>query len=112
MSTVGAHPSRLDLVVHDGFPVDVVVPVLDALGVLVPVTGWAVSVRAFDLDRGPLHTFTTAVLGSTIRVTATPTQTAAWASSWASRVTPWSVVATDLGGVPHLISAGWIRLYP
>lgn len=110
MTTVGAHPPKIDLVVHGGEPVDFSVPVLDAARA--PVTslaGWTAAAQIrLSADSPVLATLTTAIEGSTVRVTATAAATAAW--TWHSG--QWDLILTSDAAVPHILCAGWVRLYP
>ena len=113
MTTVGTHPSRVDLAVHAGEPVDVTIPVLDGDTGL-PVTSlnsWTVAAQVRAASGEPvLATLTAAVEGVTVRITATAAATAAWA--WPSPSAQWDVVLTSPTAVPHVLCAGWVRLYP
>lgn len=109
MNTIGAHPQRLDLYVHPGDPIDFGVPVLNADGTSVNISGWTVGAMVMSSDGQMLHDFTPFVSGNQIRVTATSTATAAWAwSVYAARLV---VNAAAPGGGPVPIMVGWIRLY-
>lgn len=107
--TLGAHPTRIDIDVHAGEPVDFTVPVLDAAGVAQSLSGWSAAAQVRASADGPvLHTFTTTIDGTAVRVTATAAATAAW--TWPAG--QWDLVLTSPTSVPHVICAGWVRVYP
>lgn len=112
MTTLGAHPPRIDLVVHAGEPVDFTVPVLnpDATAVST-LAGWspAAQVRA-AAGQPVLAELTCTVSGTAVQVTAAGADTAAWA--WPGSTAQWDLVVTSPAGVPHILCAGWVRLYP
>lgn len=111
MTVIGFHPQRLDLTVHAGDPIDVSIPVLDGLGVAVPLAGWSAAAFAYQFIGGPvLHTFTVAIVSDKVRVSATSAQTAAW--SWPVYAARFVVTATPPAGTPIPITLGWIRFYP
>lgn len=110
MTVIGAHPPRVDLVVHSGEPVDFTVPVLDDVGL--PVTtliGWTAAAQIRATPDGPiLATFTATIVGVTVRITATKEQTVAWTFVAAQ----WDLIMTSPTGTPSPLCAGWVRLYP
>lgn len=108
MTVLGTHPARLDLTVHPGDPVDFTVPVLDAAGVAVDLSGWTLAVTATGPDGQVLHSFTPTVDGG-VRAAADSAVTAAWA--WAPYAARLTVTGTPPAGGPVPIAAGWIRLY-
>lgn len=110
-ATLGAHPPRIDLVVHAGEPVDFTVPVLDDAGVAVPsLSGWTAAAQIRTAPDSPtvLATLTAAVVGVTVRVTAPVADTAGW--TW--NTARWDLVLTSPTAVPHVLCAGWVRIYP
>ena len=111
VSTVlGAHPARLDLVVHPGDPVDFTVPVLDDDAAAVDLSGWTVTARAAAPDGALLHSFTAtgSSLGA-VEVSATSAETSAWAwQPYAARLT---VTVAPPAGAAIPIASGWVRLY-
>jgi hypothetical protein len=112
ITTLGAHPDRVDLTVHAGERIDFSIPVLDADGAAVTsLAGWdpAAQVRAAP-GGNVLATFATSIEGVTVRVTATSADTAAWA--WPVSSAQWDLVLTSPDGVPYILCAGWVRLYP
>lgn len=109
MTTLGAHPARLDLYVHPGDPVDFSVPVLDDDGVAADLSGWTATVTATAADGALLHTFTTAVAAGQVEASATPAETGAWA--WQVYAARLVVTATPPAGSPTTLTVGWIRLY-
>ena len=107
--TLGAPPARLDVDVRAGEPIDFSVPVLDAAGVALSLTGWTGAAQVRASAAGPLlHAFTVALGVGEVRVTATGVQTAGW--TW--RAACWDLVLTDPFGVSTLLVAGWVWLYP
>lgn len=111
MTVLGAHPARLDLVVHTGDPVDFTVPVLDTLGVTPSgwPSGWTAAATATAPDGTVLHTFTATLTSTTVEVAATGAQTAAWAwSAYAARL---KVTVTPPAGAAETVGLGWVRLY-
>lgn len=112
MTTLGGHPDRLDLTVHAGQPVDFTIPILDAAGAAVTtLSGWTAAAQIRATADGPiLHTFTATIDDDdlTVRVTVTPADTAAW--TWT--VGQWDLVLTSSVSVPHVLCAGWVRVYP
>jgi hypothetical protein len=111
VTTVGTHPPRVDLTVHAGEPVDVSIPVLDgSTGLAVStLAGWTAAAQVRGTPDGPvLHTFAPTVEGTSVRVTASAAATAAWTFTTAR----WDVVLTDTAAVPHVLCAGWVRIYP
>lgn len=109
MTALGTHPQRLDLYVHPGDDIDFTVPVLDAAGAAQSLSGWTLAATATAPDGTLLHTFTTAVSGTSIHVTATGTQTAAWA--WTVYAARLIVTGTPVAGAAIELATGWIRLY-
>jgi hypothetical protein len=111
-TTIGTHPARVDLAVHVGEPVDFTIPVLDAAGVAVTsLTNWTTAAQIRATPGGAvLATLATAVDGVTVRVTATAADTTGW--SWPASSAPWDLVLTSPALVPHILCAGWVRLYP
>lgn len=109
MTALGAHPARLDLYVHPGDPIDFGVPVLDAAGASVTISGWAVAATVTAPDGTLLHNFSPTVSSNQIRVAATSTQTAAWA--WQVYAGRLLVTATPPGDGPVPVVSGWVRLY-
>ena len=113
LTTVGRHPDRVDLVVHAGDPIDLTVPVRDALDVLVDVTGWTASAVVLRHGGGQvLHTFTPVLSPAGIRVEATGAQTAIWPTAWPVHVAPLRISANHPSGGPIFRAAGWVHLYP
>jgi hypothetical protein len=111
VTVLGAHPARLDLVVHAGDPVSSLVAVLESDGDPQSLAGWTVAAQALDPTTGTvLHAFTTTIEGTSIRVTATPAQTRAW--SWTHYAVRLEVTATPPAEGKSLITLGWLRFYP
>jgi methenyltetrahydromethanopterin cyclohydrolase len=111
VTVLGAHPARLDEVVHAGDPVDTLVAVLESDGDPQSLAGWTVAAQALSpLNEAVLHTFTTAIVGTSIRVTATPTETRAW--TWPHYAVRLEVTATPPSGAASPIASGWLRFYP
>ena len=109
MTVLGAHPARLDLVVHPGDPVDLLVPVLDGDGEAQSLSGWSVAATASDPNGTVLHNFTATISGTSIRVSATTAETRAWAwSCYAARLV---VTGTPVSEAAVELAVGWIRLY-
>ncbi len=109
MTVLGAHPARLDLVVHPGDPIDFSVPVLDADGAAQSLAGWGVAATASAPDGTVLHTFSTSISGTSIRVQATAAETRAWLwNVYAARLV---VTGTPVSEVAVELAVGWIRLY-
>lgn len=111
MAVIGAHPARVDLTVHAGEPVDFTIPVLDdATGLAVAtLSGWTAAAQIRATPDGPvLHAFTPAIEGVGVRVTATAAVTAAWSFTTAR----WDVLLTAPDATPHVLCAGWVRVYP
>lgn len=111
MISLGAHPTRLDLYVHAGDPIDFAVPVLDGAGVAQSLSGWTADATVTDPDGALLHDFAPVIADDQIRVTADSATTAAWTWTWplAARL---RVTATSPGGGPLPIATGWVRFYP
>jgi hypothetical protein len=110
VTVLGTHPPRVDLTVHAGEPVDFTIPVLDAAGApVVSLTGWTAAAQIRATPAGPvLHAFTAAINGASARVTATPADTAAWGFTSAQ----WDLLLTAPDSTPHILCAGWVRVYP
>lgn len=109
MTVLGQHPARLDLAVHPGDPIDFTVPVLDADDAAQDLSGWAVAATATAPDGTVLHTFTTTVSGTSIRVQASTAETRAWLwSVYAARLV---VTGTPVAEAAIELATGWIRLY-
>jgi hypothetical protein len=110
VTTIGTHPPRVDLTVYAGEPVDFTIPVLDAAGAPVStLSGWTAAAQVRVDPTGPvLHTFTALLTGAQARVTATPGQTAGWVFATAR----WDLILTAPDATPHVLCAGWIRVYP
>lgn len=111
MAVIGAHPARVDLAVHAGESVDFTIPVLDEAGVAVTsLAGWsaAAQIRAAADSPTVLATLTATIDDVAVDVTATPADT----SSWSWHAAQWDLVITDPTGAPHILCAGWVRLYP
>lgn len=102
----------LDVTVHAGEPLDVSVPVLDAAGLPVALSGgWTATAQIRHNPRGDLlHTFTPAVEATSVRLTATAVQTRGWADTWATPLAAWDVVLTDPAGTPHVLGPGRIQV--
>ena len=112
MTVLGAHPARLDLVVHPGDPVEFTESVLDDDGTAADLTSWAVAAVISAPDGQLLHTFTTTVPSpatGVIQVAATSTETAAW--RWPVYAGRLVLTATPPGGSAIPITTGWVRLY-
>lgn len=111
MTVIGAHPARLDLVVHAGDPVAANVPVLEADNDPQALDGWTVRVQALDPTNDQvLHTFTTSTTGgSSVQITATPTETGAW--QWTTYAARLVATVTPPAGAPSPITLGWVRFY-
>lgn len=109
MITLGAHPPRVDLVVHPGDPIDFTVPILDGLGVAQALSGWVAAATVTQTDGQVLYEFTPGIVGDVIQVTATPDVTAAW--EWPVFAARLTITATPPGGAPSIVALGWIRLY-
>ena len=111
--TIGRHPDRVDLVVHAGDPIDLTVPVRDALGVLVDVTGWTATAVVLRHAGGQLlYAFTPALSAAGIRIEATGAETAAWPAAWPVHVAPLRISADHPSGEPIFRAAGWVHIYP
>lgn len=111
MAVIGAHPTRLDEVVHAGDPVDTLVAVLESDGDSQSLDGWTVVARALDpTSDAVLHTFTTTGVAGSIRITATPVETRAW--SWTYYAVRLEVTAAPPAGAASPIANGWLRFYP
>lgn len=111
MTALGAHPQRLDLVVHSGDPVDATIPVHDADG-NVPTgwpTGWSVAAQAVGPAGEVLHTFAPTTTATAIRLSATPAQTLLW--TWPVYAARLVATITPPAGAASPITLGWIRLY-
>jgi len=109
VTVLGAHPARLDLVVHPGDPVDLLVPVLDGDGEAQDLSGWSVAAPATDPNGTVLHNFTTAISGTSVEVSASTAETRAWAwSGYAARLV---VTGTPVAEAAVELAVGWIRLY-
>ncbi len=111
--TVGAHPSRFDFVVHAGEAVDFTISDLTSNGAAVTsLTNWTAAAQIRTAPDSPtvLATLTAVVDGLTVHVTATAAATAAWA--WPGNSAQWDLVLTSPALVPHILCAGWVRLYP
>lgn len=106
---LGQHPQRLDLYIHPGDAIDFTVPVLDAAGVAQDLTGWTVAATATGVDGTVLHVFTASISGTSILVTATTIQTAAW--QWSGYAARLVVTGQPSGEAPAELTVGWIRLY-
>jgi hypothetical protein len=109
MTQIGAHPQRLDLVVHAGDPIDVGIPVYDSSGATVTLSGWTASAHALDLNGTVLWDFTPSIVSNQIRLVATSAQTGAW--SWSPYAVQLVVTATPAAGAPVPVTNGWIRFY-
>lgn len=111
MTILGAHPTRLDLYIHPGDPIDFTVAVLDAADAIPGgwPSGWAATATATAPDGTVLHTFTTTLATATVEVAATGAETGAWAwNVYAARL---AVTITPPAGAAVPIGLGWIRLY-
>jgi hypothetical protein len=78
---VGTHPIRMDLMMRAGEPFSQLIPVADGAGLVLDQTAWTVTHAVLTVDRSQtLGTLTVVhdVLGLTL--SATKTQTTAWAS--------------------------------
>jgi hypothetical protein len=109
VTVFGAHPQRLDLYVHPGDPIDFTVPVLNALDAAQDLSGWAVAATATDPGGTVLHDFSTAVSGTSIRVTAGTAETRAW--QWTAYAARLVVTGTPPTTAAIELATGWIRLY-
>lgn len=109
MTVLGVHPLRLDLVVHPGDPIDFTVPVLDAAGAAQSLAGWTVAATATDPAGTVLHTFTTTISGTSVRVQATTAETRAWL--WTPYAARLVVTGTPVSEAAIELAVGWIRLY-
>ena len=109
MTVLGAHPARLDLVIHPGDPVDFSVPVLDSAGAAQNLSGWTVAATASSPDGAVLQIFTAVVSGTSVRVTATTAQTRAWA--WPGYAARLVVTGAPPAEAAAELATGWIRLY-
>lgn len=110
MTTLGAHPTRLDLTVHAGDPVGVSIPVLDGEGTAQSLVGWTCAAHAIDTGGTVLHDFAPTINTDQIVVAATAAQTGAWA--WSAYAVRFVVTATPPAGAASPITVGWIRFYP
>lgn len=106
---IGTHPTRLDLYVHPGDPIDFTVPVLDADGALVDVSTWSATATAALPGGVILHDFAPTVSADGVRVVATEAQTRAW--DWAVRAARLNVAIVAPGAAAARLCLGWIRLY-
>lgn len=77
MST-DATPAVRDIVFVAGDHLDVTIPLETAAGADVDLTGWTVEAERRPGDGGADAALTAAIVGSAVRLTATPAQTAAW----------------------------------
>lgn len=112
-TTLGTHPPRIDLVVHAGEPIDFTVPILneDGSAVTFSLAGWTPTAQIRVAAGQPvLATLTCTIIGTSVAVTATGAETAAW--SWPSSSGQWDLVLTSPAGIPHILCGGWVRLYP
>ena len=109
MTTVGAHPQRLDLYVHPGDPIAIAMPVLDNDGNAQSLSGWSAAATVKTPDGQLLWDFTPSIATDQIQIAATAAQTGTWAwSVYAARL---DITATPPAGAPSPIATGWIRLY-
>lgn len=110
MTTLGVHPTRLDLAVHVGDAVDFAIPVTEDDGTSPNLTTWTITATATSPDGQLLHTFTTSgSAGGLVEASATPAETRAW--SWAPYAARLVVTITPPSGAASEIATGWIRLY-
>src|ERR1044072_8012860 len=109
MTVLGAHPARLDLYIHPGDPIDFGVPVLDGDGEAQDLSGWETAATVTAPDGTLLHTFSTSISDTSIRVQATTAETRAWLwSVYAGRVV---VTGTPVSEAAVELATGWLRLY-
>jgi hypothetical protein len=109
MTTLGAHPTRLDLDIHPGDQIDFTVPVLGSDGVAISLVGWTAGATASDANGTVLHDFAPTIASNLIRTQASSAQTRAWLwSAYAARLV---ITATPAAGSPVEVAVGWIRLY-
>jgi hypothetical protein len=108
---VGTHPIRMDLMMRAGEPFSQLIPVADAAGLVLDQTAWTVTHAVLTVDRSQtLGTLTVVhdVLGLTL--SATKTQTTAWAATWPT-FSPWFLRSEHPSGAPLFSAAGWVSLY-
>jgi hypothetical protein len=104
--TVGAWPEEIDVEVYAGEPVDFTVPALDDDDVAQDVTGWSGVAQVRRYPGGPLlHAFTLTLSAAGVQVTATGTQTAAWAA-WSTRAARWDLWITEPDEDPRPLCRG------
>ena len=111
MTILGAHPTRLDLCIHPGDPIDVRVPVLDGAGATPNTwpTGWTAAAIATSPDGQLLWSFTPTFTSTAVEIAATPAETGTWA--WTGYAARLVATVTPPGGAASEIAVGWIRLY-
>ncbi|MBV9919993.1 MAG: hypothetical protein JOY78_03935 [Pseudonocardia sp.] len=111
MTSLGAHPQRLDLYVHPGDPIDVSIAVLDGSGATPGTwpTSWAQAANITDADGALLWSFVPTTTSTAVVLSATSQATATWAwSAYAGRLV---VTVTPPGGGPAPLALGWVHLY-
>lgn len=107
-ATVGGEPTRIDLDVLAGEPVDTTVTVLDADGDVQNVSAWTLTATAYA-NGATLHTFTVTGGAGGATVTADDTVTATW-SAWGVPSARWDLWATPPAGDASLLVRGWVRV--
>jgi len=75
--TTDATPARRDVTFTAGDHLDLTIPLTDADGADVSLSGWTVAAERRPRG-GEDAALTAAISGSAVRITATPAQTAAW----------------------------------
>jgi hypothetical protein len=92
----------------------IVIPVLDATGAAVTVTGWSVKAQVRRTAADPvLHEWSTTAgnascTGTTVQLSVIASVTATW--QWTDAQI--SIVVTDLSAKPHCIASGVIHALP
>lgn len=76
--TTDATPARRDVTFVAGDHLDLTIPLTDAAGADVSLSGWTVEAERRPSTGAEDAALSVAISGSAVRITATPTQTAAW----------------------------------
>lgn len=112
ITTVGRNPSRIDIEVDAGEPVDFTVPVLDGAGAAQPLSGWVLAATVRRDPASPvLDTFTATAETGGIRIYAPGEDTASWVG-WPTLSAPWTLWLTPPASQPYLFAVGWVRVTP
>lgn len=109
--TIRPGATQVDLVIRTGESFEIVLPVVDAAGVAVDLTGWTAKSQIRRAAGEPvLHEWSAAaanitLAGSTVTLAVAAAVTATWTWSDAR----YDVEITDTAGRPHCIAQGSVR---